>query len=267
VSSPYSDLERAPLRSDSLARALVRDGSMWREVRVLDSAPSTNAVVAAEAASAEGLVVVAEHQTAGRGRIDRMWVSPPRAGLTFSVLLRPPVADNRWSWLPLLIGVAVAEAVEEMSDVGVGLKWPNDLLVDSRKVGGILLERHGSAAVVGVGINVTSTADELPGPEATSLLLADAAVTDRESLLRAVLRSISRRYAQWCAADDAAELAAAYTDRCATISSDVQVRFPDGSTVAGRAERIDDAGRLVVVDATGEHALSAGDVFHVRTRG
>jgi BirA family biotin operon repressor/biotin-[acetyl-CoA-carboxylase] ligase len=267
VSSPYSDLERAPLRSDSLTRALVRDGSTWREVRVLDSAPSTNAVVAAEAAFAEGLVVVAEHQTAGRGRLDRTWVSPPRAGLTFSVLLRPPVADNRWPWLPLVIGVAVAEAVEEMSGVGVGLKWPNDLLVDGRKVGGILLERHGSAAVVGVGINVTSTADELPGPEATSLLLADAAVTDRESLLRAVLRSISRRYAQWCAADDSGQLAAAYTDRCETIGSDVQVRFPDRSTVAGRAERIDGAGRLVVVDETGEHALSAGDVFHVRTGG
>jgi BirA family biotin operon repressor/biotin-[acetyl-CoA-carboxylase] ligase len=244
---------------------------MWREVRVLDSAPSTNAVVAAEAASAEGLVVVAEHQTAGRGRLDRMWVSPPRAGLTFSVLLRPRVADNRWSWLPLVIGVAVAEAVEEMSGVGVGLKWPNDLLVDGRKVGGILLERHDSAAVVGVGINVTSTADELPGPEATSLLLADAAVTDRESLLRAALRSISRRYAQWSGADDAAGLASglasAYTDRCETLGADVQVRFPDGSTVVGRAERIDDAGRLVVVDETGEHALSAGDVFHVRTGG
>src|SRR2546423_13537346 len=98
MTSPYTDLERPPLRVESLTRALVRDGSLWREVRVLTELASTNAAVAAEADSEAGLVVVAEHQTAGRGRLDRTWVSPPRAGLTFSGLLHPhPVPEARWT--------------------------------------------------------------------------------------------------------------------------------------------------------------------------
>src|SRR3954453_23557127 len=146
---------------------------MWRELRVVPEAASTNALVAAESSQPEGLVVVAEHQTAGRGRLDRSWVSPSRAGLTFSVSLRPRAVPNlQWSWLPLLVGVAVAESTEEMSGVDVRLKWPNDVLVDGRKLGGILVERHGPTAVVGVGVNVTTTQDELPGPAATSLLLS-----------------------------------------------------------------------------------------------
>ena len=166
---------------------------MWREVRVLDEIASTNAVVAAESDAAEGLVVVAEHQTAGRGRLDRSWVSPPRAGLTFSVLLRPEsVPEARWTWLPLLVGVALAEAVEGVTEVPTRLKWPNDVLVGDRKLGGILVERHDSAAVVGVGLNVTTTDAELPSPEATSLLLAGAEVTDRETVLRAVLAHARR---------------------------------------------------------------------------
>jgi len=265
VSSPYSDLERAPLRADSLTRALVRPGSIWREVRILADTPSTNAVVVGAATQPEGLVVVAEHQSAGRGRLDRIWVSPPRAGLTFSVLLRPP-AGAQWSWLPLLVGLAVAEATEEISGITVGLKWPNDLLVDGHKLAGILVERHGPAAVVGVGLNVTTTRDELPGPEATSLLLADAAVTDRESLLRAVLRSMQRRYLAWGAGADNDELATAYADRCTTIGSEVTVTLPDGSPLVGRATGIDPTGCLLVRADDGEHVLSSGDVMHVRTQ-
>src|SRR3954465_7824143 len=125
MESPYRDLARAPLRSSTLSRALVRAGSVWRGIRVLDEVPATNEVVAEAARrdEPEGLVVVAEHQTAGRGRLDRTWVSPARAGLTFSVLLRPAgVAESRWTWLPLLAGVAVAEGVEHVADVRVGLK-------------------------------------------------------------------------------------------------------------------------------------------------
>jgi BirA family biotin operon repressor/biotin-[acetyl-CoA-carboxylase] ligase len=272
VNSPFSDLDRPPLRVETLARALVRPGSIWRDVRVLASTPSTNAAVAAESAGPEGLVVVAEHQRSGRGRLDRVWTSPPRAGLTFSVLLRPDVPDVRWSWLPLLAGLAVAEALEDMSGVEVGLKWPNDLLVDERKVGGILVERHGDAAVVGVGINVTTTDEELAGVDglpdgiaATSLLLADAAVTDRESLLRAVLRALAHRYAGWRESSDPSALASAYAERCTTIDRDVTVAMPDGSALTGRATRVDDDGRLVVTSADGEHAVSSGDVKHVRT--
>jgi BirA family biotin operon repressor/biotin-[acetyl-CoA-carboxylase] ligase len=268
--SPYTDLDRPPLRASSLTRALVRPDSFWREVRILEETPSTNAVLAEEAAAgaAEGLVVVAEQQTAGRGRLDRTWSSPPRAGLTFSVLLRPgAVPDRDWTWVPLLTGLAVAESVETISDVGTRLKWPNDVLMDERKVAGVLVERHNSALIVGVGLNVTTTVRELPGPEAISLALAEAAVTDRETLLRAVLRSIAQRYLEWRdSSGDVARIAGLYADRCATLGADLRVALPDGTTVEGTGERIDEHGRLVVRTTAGEQTLSAGDVLHVRPR-
>jgi BirA family biotin operon repressor/biotin-[acetyl-CoA-carboxylase] ligase len=264
MASRYADLDRPPLRVESLTRALVRDGSMWRTVRVVQSIGSTNAAVVAEADQPEGLVVVAEQQTSGRGRLGREWTSPARAGLTFSFLLRPDVPEARWTWLPLLAGLAIAEATSEMANIDVALKWPNDLLIGDKKVGGILVERHGHAVVVGVGINVTTTQDELPVAEATSLTLAGAAVSDRESLLRAVLRAIGARYAEWQSSPDDSALASAYTDRCRTIESDVTVTMPDGSTLSGPAARVDEHGRLVVVTDDGEHAVRSGDVMHVR---
>ena len=130
--SPWSDLERPPLRELSLTRALVRPGGLWRELRVVAATGSTNADVAerARAGAAEGLAVVAEAQTAGRGRLGRVWAAPPRSGLFLSVLLRPSdVAASRWGWLPLLAGTAVRTAVEAVSGVPVRLKWPNDLVV------------------------------------------------------------------------------------------------------------------------------------------
>jgi BirA family transcriptional regulator, biotin operon repressor / biotin---[acetyl-CoA-carboxylase] ligase len=266
MTSPYTDLERPPLRVRSLNRALVRDGSPWREVRVLAELASTNAAVAAEADSKEGLVVVAEHQTAGRGRLDRAWVSPPRAGLTFSVLLHPhPVPEARWTWLPLLVGLAMAEAVEDVSGVAVRLKWPNDLLADDRKLGGILIERHGSAVVVGIGINVTTTDLELPGPQATSLLLAEAAVTDRETLLRAALRALADRYLSWQErAGDSTLIADAYADRCATLGAHVRVALADGTDIEGTGARIDADGQLVVETASRAVTVTSGDVVQVR---
>jgi BirA family biotin operon repressor/biotin-[acetyl-CoA-carboxylase] ligase len=262
--SPYADLERPPLRVDTLTRALVHPGSMWRAVRVLDEAESTNAVLAAEAAEPEGLVVVAEHQTAGRGRLDRTWVSPPRAGLTFSVLLKPARRPQRWGWLPLLTGLAVAEAMAQVTELDVAVKWPNDILVRDRKTGGVLVERHGAAAVVGVGVNVTTRMHELPDHRAISLQLAGAVVTDRETLLRAMLRAIEARYTSWCASDDTTDVHAAYVARCATLGRQVEVELPDGANLRGRAERVDEDGHLMVAAGDAEHALSAGDVVHVR---
>lgn len=212
--------------------------------------------------------MVAEHQTAGRGRLGRDWVSPPRAGLTFSVLLRPVgVPEGRWTWLPLLAGVAIAEGIEHVAEIDVRLKWPNDLLVDGRKLGGILAGRHGEAVVIGVGFNVTTSAAEVPDDRATSLLLCDAATTDRETLLRSSLRAFSTAYLAWRdEGGQATSLAETYAARCDTLGSDVRVALPDGTVVEGRATGLDDDGRLVVSTPRGERALSSGDVVHVRPR-
>jgi BirA family biotin operon repressor/biotin-[acetyl-CoA-carboxylase] ligase len=267
----YADPARPPLRSAGLAAALTPPVGWWREVRVVAESTSTNADVAAQAraGAAEGLVVVAEAQTAGRGRRGRAWVAPPRAGLTFSVLLRPgpAVVPQRWGWLPLLTGVALAEAITRLAAVPVRLKWPNDLLVGApdgdAKCAGILAESIGEAVVVGVGLNVTTRRSELPVPEATSLALAGAACTDRETLLRGVLGALARRYTSWrevAGNPEACGLAAGYRRRCATLGRRVRVTLPDGSERTGVADDVDADGRLVVDGVP----LLAGDVVHVR---
>lgn len=268
TSDAFADLDRPPLDGAALAHALAGPDRPWREVRVVARTASTNADLAAQArrGAPGGLVLVAEEQVAGRGRLDRTWTSPPRSGLTLSVLLRPAVDATRWGWLPLLAGLATAEAVSRLAEVDVALKWPNDLLVGGRKLAGLLAERVGDAVVLGLGLNVTLRADERPVPEATSLALEGAACTDRDPLLRAVLRRLSVRLDAWTAAggDPREGLAADYRARCGTLGRAVRVDVPGGTAVEGRAMDVDDAGRLVVQTASGTVALAAGDVVHLR---
>ncbi|GAA3392206.1 biotin--[acetyl-CoA-carboxylase] ligase [Cryptosporangium minutisporangium] len=248
----------------------IRD-PFWVDLEVRERTGSTNVDLAAAAVAGapEGTVLVAEAQDAGRGRIGRSWVSPPGAGLTFSVLLRPTaVPRERWGWLPLLAGVALASV---LGDVDARVKWPNDLLVGARrqKAAGILAEVAGDAVVLGIGLNVTLTADELPPdrPDTTSLALAGARVTDRGELLAQVLDALAGEYASWCAAggDAAASgLQDAYRQRCDTLGRDVRVDVPGGAPLHGRAVEVDAEGRLVVETANGVHSVAAGDVVHVR---
>jgi BirA family transcriptional regulator, biotin operon repressor / biotin---[acetyl-CoA-carboxylase] ligase len=273
VDSAYGDLDRPPLDVSALARALTSSETRWREVQVVEETASTNLDVAARAraGAAAGLVLVAEHQSGGRGRQGRVWASPPRSGLTFSVLLEPAVVPaERWPWIPLLCGVAVAEGVRRVADVEPSLKWPNDVLVDDRKLAGILAERvetpAASLVVVGVGLNVTLRRDELPVPAATSLALEGASTTDRTVVLRSVLRVLDALFGAWLAegGDPAAGLADAYARRCSTLGRRVDVALPGGGSLSGRAERVDDHGRLVVATAHGPEVVGAGDVVHVR---
>ncbi|WP_238008072.1 biotin--[acetyl-CoA-carboxylase] ligase [Dactylosporangium sp. AC04546] len=270
----YTDLERPPLRPLALRRALVVPGGFWTDLRVVASTGSTNADVAALAASGapEGLVIVAEQQTAGRGRLGRQWESPPRAGLALSILLRPSplVPPSRLGWLPLLAGVALAESVRRVARLDAYLKWPNDLLLQGdRKTAGILAEGVADGAVVvGIGLNTTLREHELPRPDVTSLALAGAASADRDPLLRALLRSFQELYLQWrdAAGDPATSgLREAYLFHCGTIGRRVRASLPGGVSLTGVATGIDDDGRLQVTDQFGAvHAVAAGDVVHVR---
>ena len=269
--SPYSQLDRPPLSAPVLRRALLVPDGLCSEIMVTAETGSTNADVAAAArgGAAEGLVVVAERQTAGRGRLGRQWTSPPRAGLAFSALLRPrDVPVSRYAWLPLLAGVALVETVRRLGEVDAGLKWPNDLLIGDRKCAGILAESIGDGVVLGVGLNVSLREPELPTPTATSLLLAGSACTDRDPLLRALLRTLAGWYDRWSevAGDpEASGLSAAYHRHCRTLGRQVRVALPDGSTLGGIASDVDGSGRLVVTGQDGAStAVAAGDVVHVR---
>jgi BirA family biotin operon repressor/biotin-[acetyl-CoA-carboxylase] ligase len=267
MSTDWSDLARPPLSVARLQRAFT-GGDLWRDVRVVATTASTNREVAAAArdGAAEGLVVIAEQQTAGRGRLDRSWESPPRAGVLLSALLRPRADVATWPLLPLLTGLAAVEAVLAVARLDVMLKWPNDVVVDGRKLGGILAERVDDAVVVGVGINVSTRRDELVVGTATSLAL-ERGGTDREILVKEVLRALARRYAAWQdTAGAAASVIPAYRERCETIGRQVDVELPGGQSVRGTATGVDDAGRLLLRDEmTGsERALLVGDVTHVR---
>lgn len=238
-------------------------------VHVVEQTASTNHLVAHEALSGarEGLVIVAEHQTSGRGRLERTWETPARAALTFSVLLRPGVVAARWPWLPLLAGVSVVQALRD-AQVEAGLKWPNDVLLGELKVAGLLVERvetpTGPAAVVGIGINVSTTQAELPVPSATSLALAGAPV-DRTLLLDAILRELRTEYDAWRAAPDDEGLRATYRAVCRTVHAQpVRVGLPDGTTLEGTAVDIAADGGLVVESGSETVTLHAGDVLHVR---
>jgi BirA family transcriptional regulator, biotin operon repressor / biotin---[acetyl-CoA-carboxylase] ligase len=260
--------DRPPL---DVERVRAATAGRWAGIDVVDETASTNADLLDARDAPDRTALVAEHQVAGRGRFDRAWTSPPRAGLTFSALFRPAVAPLRWGWLPLLVGVALAEGVEEATGIGAALKWPNDLLIgpDQRKAAGILVQSSDDRVVVGIGLNVSTTADELPVDTATSLALHTAGALDRADLLIAVLGCLDARMAQWADHDGDAEacgLAAAYRERCATIGSRVRVSLAEGSALEGEAVDVDPAGRLVVAGPSGPQPVSAGDVEHVRAR-
>ncbi|MBZ5733294.1 biotin--[acetyl-CoA-carboxylase] ligase [Nocardioides sp. TRM66260-LWL] len=243
-------------------------------IEVVAETGSTNALAAERAreGAPDGAVVVAEHQTAGRGRLDRRWEAPAGAALTLSVVLRPDVPPARWPWLPLLAGVAVVETLAEHG-FAARLKWPNDVLLgaEERKVAGLLVERvetpGGPTAVVGIGLNVSLTADELPVPTATSLALARPGepAPDREALLLALVARLRTRHASWRVGGAAADaLRQEYREACATLGRPVRVEMPGDRTLQGTAVDVDADGRLVLDDGLTRHPVGAGDVVHVR---
>ncbi len=293
--SPYRELDRPPLREPALRRALQAPEGPWRRIEVVADTGSTNADVAKRARAGEGagLVLVADHQRAGRGRLDRTWTAPARSSVAVSVLLRPDgVPAERLGWLSLLAALAVADALRGHCGLDARLKWPNDVLVpdpesgEERKVCGVLAEavpvgpvgpatpgEQVPGVVVGAGINVTQTLAELPVPGAISMRLAGSATTDRDTVLRVYLRALADRYEAFRASGGdprASGVGAAYRERCATLGRAVEVRLPGGLMERGTAEEVDDDGRLVVRvagragDTGGLRAFAAGDVVHTR---
>jgi BirA family biotin operon repressor/biotin-[acetyl-CoA-carboxylase] ligase len=280
--SPYADLSRPPLHEGALRRALLHPDALWSALRVVSQVGSTNTDLAAQAVAGapDGSVLLAEEQDAGRGRLDRSWSAPPRSAIMMSVLLRPAVAPARLGWLGLLAGVALADEIERLGLVDAVLKWPNDLLVRGNQAGdaygkcaGILAEVAGDAVVVGIGLNVSQRVDELPpqpDPDAyppVSLALVAAACTDRDPLVRAILRRLEHWYREWLTVDgdpEACGLRTAYRNRCHTLGQTVAVAAPGGEIVRGVASDVDLDGRLVVDTPAGPRRLAAGDVLRVR---
>lgn len=260
---------RPPLDPDALATGLVPLGL---RLELVATTASTNALAAehVRAGASPGLVVVAEEQTGGRGRLDRRWETPPGTAAVYSCVLAPEVPAASWPWLPLLTGLATARTLRRHGVDG-GVKWPNDVLVDDRKISGILVERvdgpRGPVAVVGVGVNADLREDELPVPTATSVGLVTGRPVDRTALLVGLLTDLVAAYEDWVAVGGADRLRAAYARECVTVGRQVRVALPGEQELRGLASTVDATGRLVVRTDDGQDvAVAAGDVVHVRPR-
>ncbi len=250
-------------------------------LEILPEAGSTNdelvrRATGTDAANWPDLSVIATgNQTNGRGRLGRAWVSPAGKSLAISVLLRPrtPTGDalpmESLGWIPLMAGLAMTRAVRSAVPEGAALKWPNDVLIDGRKVCGILSELlpDTSGVVIGAGLNLTLEADELPVDTATSLSIAGARDTDPDQLLSSYLRELDALYTSFLAfSGDAVGcgLQRDVVESCETVGRSVRVELPSGDTLLGTATGIDADGRLLVETNTGVSAVAAGDVTHLR---
>jgi BirA family transcriptional regulator, biotin operon repressor / biotin---[acetyl-CoA-carboxylase] ligase len=278
---------RPALRAGFLRELLVAPAGPLARLEVVQESTSTNAELA-RAVADDGAawpapaLLVAEHQVGGRGRLGRAWTTPPRAALLGSLLLRPQVPPGTLSWLPLLAGLATVRALRATASVDAVVKWPNDVLVPDpdpsgtgaldtglRKVAGILAEvLPDGAVVVGVGLNVTQTREELPVATATSLALAGAATTDREVVLVALAEAFHEIVVRWQDAGGdarAAGLDAECAEVCATLGSRVRVERVGGDEVRGTAVALAPDGGLVVRHDDGTTSVQrSGDVHHLR---
>jgi BirA family biotin operon repressor/biotin-[acetyl-CoA-carboxylase] ligase len=246
--------------------------AMWDEVwdvHWLREVDSTNTYVQglARQGAAEGLVAVADHQTAGRGRLDRRWESPPGANLLASVLLRPDCGPDDVHLCTGAVALAGCDASSEVAGVEVVLKWPNDLMASGSKLAGVLAEADfldgaPAAVVVGIGINVA-----WPGPPEAGGTCLDAlgarGPVDRRNLLERLLEALAPRRVLLDEARGRRALAEEVRQRCATLGRPVRVVLAD-EEFSGVASGIDDGGRLVVETETGFRLVSAGDVVHLR---
>ncbi len=257
-----------PIDADRVRRT---GGTGWTSVEVVEKTGSTNADLVARSHTTDtvGHVLIADHQDAGRGRHGRAWSTPPGRQLAMSVAIPAggPAATSVLGWLPLLTGVAVVRAIGAVTGVDARLKWPNDVLVDDRKVGGILAElAHGvhPVVVIGLGINTGLTASSLPVSTATSLNLHTAEIVDRSGLAGAVLAELTDALGRW--PDEITELSEAFREVCATLGARVRVDLPGGRRILGTALDVDAFGRIVVqADRSSERtAIAAGDVTHLR---
>lgn len=252
--------------SEALLSALGQD-TLWRRIEVVASTGSTNADVAAWArdGGVDGSVLIAGEQTRGRGRRTRTWASPAGRCVAMSLLVKPRQTISRWGWLSLVAGVAVSRAVQSLGpSASVELKWPNDVLINDRKVCGILSEHvptpEGNWAVIGIGLNVSLSADDLPVPTATSLLL-EGIPADAQRLCLGVLQEFEPVYREW---DRRGTVHETYEAACASIGRELSITQADDRVVTGRGHGIDAEGCLQVATPRGIETFAVGDVVHAR---
>ena len=210
-------------------------------------------------ATRSGTLLIANFQSSGRGRLDRTFSAPPSSALTLSFYLTPHLDRAEWSFLPLLTGLSAISSLKNLdADLRVSLKWPNDLLVNGRKLGGILAEATSDGVVIGIGVNVAMAQDQLPTKDATSLLLEDFACLNRNLIAVELLNVFHDLYERWQAGEDMRHL---YRENCETLGMTIRVDLPNGPPATGKATDISRTGELIMESGL---RVSVGDVVHLR---
>jgi BirA family biotin operon repressor/biotin-[acetyl-CoA-carboxylase] ligase len=257
------------LHADDLLARLGKTKVIGRDIRVFEQTTSTNDVIEKLARDGvkEGVVVFAESQTNGRGRLGRKWISPERKGLWFSILLRPDLRPQETTQLTVASAAALRRAIASETGLKPEIKWPNDILVGGKKVAGILTELNAELdrvkhVILGIGVDVNLGTGEFP-PElrklATSLKIESGKAVERPELAAAILRELDFDYARICAGKFAV-VADEWEAQCATIGHDVTVQI-GGRKIRGRAESLDDDGALLVRTEYGHlERITGGDV-------
>ncbi len=278
----HNSAEFLPLSLESL-QPLISTKWVGRPVFLFDQLESTNsyAVQLAEKGTSHGTVVLADSQTAGKGRLGRDWHSPANMNVYFSIILAQQPPQPFISWIPLATGIAMAETIEEIATLKVRLKWPNDLLCNNLKIGGILCESstkgpNGQTVVVGVGLNVNCREIHFPTDLkeiATSLAIQAGCSIDRHRLLTTFFSKLEFYYER-VLDSDLPNLQSGYASRCSTLGRHIQVSFPDSKVIEGIASHIGNEGELHMIpsnrsfDSTNKKpstiSIRAGDVIHLR---
>ena len=277
--------EVPPLDQELLESLLLRPHGPLAGLTVLDAVGSTNTHLIQQLAAAGSsfvlpAVAVAEFQTDGKGRSGRVWQTPLGSALTASLIAKIEAPIHTRSWIPLLVGLAVVTALRSTLGVNAVSKWPNDILVPTeepdldgwvnlRKLGGILVEVvDADTVVIGVGLNVTMTREQLPVPSATSLYLIGSQNLDRNMLLASFAQSFAQIFETWADHNwdiDSSGLKDELVGISATLGSDVRVELTDGTILLGKAVALGSDGALEVVDSSGAtHTVRSGDVYHLR---
>ncbi len=246
---------RAPLDSRVINAGLTQ---YWR-VSVVELTTSTQSDLidlVTRGLAQEGDVIAAEFQSAGRGRLNRTFEAPTGSALLFSFYIKPKRPRIDWGWIPLIAGVSVAQSLPA---VDARVKWPNDILINDKKISGLIAQVVGDGVVIGIGINVGMSSEELPVPQATSLAVEGGVNISRNALLADLLRVFEKNFTAWDNGSN--EISVTYEALSATLGRQVEVHYPDGRIESGTAASISSSGELVL--ANGVHVLAA-DIIHLR---
>ena len=207
----------------------------------------------------DGQVIATEFQSDGRGRLDRTFEAPAQSALLFSFYIKPRNQRSEWGFIPLIAGLSLVRAITTIDTaMNVSLKWPNDLIINEKKCAGIIAQTTNEGIVIGIGLNVSITPNELPVSTATSLAIEGSTITDRNLLLSHLLNTFAELFEAW---EEGSELLDEYASASSTIGKKVRIELPGGENLEATVARISHTGELVLDD--GRH-VSAGDVIHLR---